>query len=344
MDTLATHENFQLGPFIAPRVWTGLWQLSSNAWGTASASKIRSAMGRHVALGHTAFADHYGGAEIIFGQFRSSLPSSDAVHVLGATKWCVFKPMVISRETVEAVIRQRMDCMRTERIDLLQFHWQDYDNHDYIAALEILRELQTEGLISAIGLCNFDALRTEEICTRFPGLIVSNQIQFSLIDMRPLSSMVATCEKHAVKLLTYGTLCGGFLADKWIDKPEPDPYSGALNPSQRKYLDMIVKAWGTWTLFQDLLRVLRVIGDRHGGLSVSNIATRWILDHPVVGAVLIGNSTGARLGCSEYPNDNLKVFGFTLSAEDRSDIDVVLGHSNGGRLFETIGDCGAEYR
>jgi hypothetical protein len=55
MDTLATHENFQLGPFIAPRVWTGLWQLSSNAWGTASASKIRSAMGRHVALGHTAF-------------------------------------------------------------------------------------------------------------------------------------------------------------------------------------------------------------------------------------------------------------------------------------------------
>ncbi|KAJ7281036.1 Aldo keto reductase [Mycena rebaudengoi] len=337
---MLAHETFTLGPHTVTRLWTGLWQLSSNAWGTASVSKIRGAMTRHLELGHSAFADHYGSAELIFGQFRSSLPSHDARRLLGATKWCVFKPMVISRETVEAAVRQRMECMRTERIDLLQFHWQDYDNHDYIAALEILCQLQNEGLITAIGLCNFDALRTEEVCTRFTGLIVSNQVQFSLIDTRPLSSMVATCDKHAVKLLTYGTLCGGFLADKWIDKAEPDPYSGTLNPSQRKYLDMIVRAWGTWALFQDLLRVLRVIGDRHGGLSISNVATRWVLDHPVVGAVIIG----ARLGCSEYPGDNLKVFGLTLSAEDRSDIDTVLERSNSARLFETIGDCGAEYR
>ncbi len=51
---------------------------------------------------------------------------------------------------------------------------------------------------------------------------------------------------------------------------------------------MIVKAWGTWGLFQALLSVLRVIGDRHGGLSIANIATRWVLDHSFVGAVIIG--------------------------------------------------------
>jgi len=51
---------------------------------------------------------------------------------------------------------------------------------------------------------------------------------------------------------------------------------------------MIVKAWGTWTLFQSLLRTLRAIGDRHGGLSIANIATRWVLDHPFVGAVIVG--------------------------------------------------------
>jgi hypothetical protein len=101
--------------------------------------------------------------------------------------------------------------------------------------------------------------------------------------------------------------CGGFLADEWLNQPEPDLYSGALTPSQRKvriypprrvavhnltttckYLDMILKAWGNWTLFQELLVVLRGIGDRHGGLSISNIATRWVLDHPFVGAVIIG--------------------------------------------------------
>src|SRR5262245_5947560 len=60
------------------------------------------------------------------------------------------------------------------------------------------------------------------------------------------------------------------------------------NSSPIQYLDMILKAWGHWDLFQELLAVLRLIGDRHGGLSIANIATRWVLDHPVVGAVIIG--------------------------------------------------------
>ena len=38
----ASPESFQLGPFIVPRIWTGLWQLSSNAWGSAPSPKIRS--------------------------------------------------------------------------------------------------------------------------------------------------------------------------------------------------------------------------------------------------------------------------------------------------------------
>ncbi|KAJ7364680.1 NADP-dependent oxidoreductase domain-containing protein [Mycena albidolilacea] len=335
------HETFQLGPFTAPRLWTGLWQLSSNAWGTASVSKIRQAMGRHVERGYTAFdmADHYGSAELIFGKFRASLESPNSV--LGATKYCVFKPIPISRETVEAAVRQRMERMRTTQIDLLQFHWQDYElKQDYILTVDILNQLKGEGLIAAIGLCNFDSLRTDEICTQFPGVIVSNQVQFSLIDTRPLYGMADICTKHGIKLLTYGTLCGGFLADKWIGEPEPDPYSGSLNPSQRKYLDMIIKAWHSWTLFQELLCVLRDIGARHDGLSVSNVATRWVLDHAVVGAVIIG----ARLGCSEYPDDNAKVFSVSLTDEDRRYIDDVLTRSNGSRLIRTIGDCGGEYR
>lgn len=51
---------------------------------------------------------------------------------------------------------------------------------------------------------------------------------------------------------------------------------------------MIQKAWGDWNLFQILLSVLRTIGDRHDGVSIANVATRWVLDHPFVGAVLVG--------------------------------------------------------
>ena len=66
--------------------------------------------------------------------------------------------------------------------------------------------------------------------------------------------MCQVCEKYNVKLLTYGSLvgqvlycleldcsnqgawfqCGGFLADKWLNTPEPDVYSEAFTPSSRK--------------------------------------------------------------------------------------------------------------
>jgi hypothetical protein len=56
--------------------------------------------------------------------------------------------------------------------------------------------------------------------------------------------------------------------------------------------------WGDWALFQRLLTVLRRIGDRHGGASIANIAVRWVLDHPFVGAVLVGTSTPFTFTCS----------------------------------------------
>ncbi|KAI0958237.1 hypothetical protein AcV7_004110 [Taiwanofungus camphoratus] len=288
---------------------------------------------------HCLPADHYGSSEIIFGQFKQSSP--DPERIVGATKWCVFRPTSPTRAVVEAAVQERLDRMQTTRVDLLQFHWQDYSDKGYITALRHLQDIQKEGKIATIGLCNFDAIRTDEICTELgPGAIVSNQVQFSLVDTRPLHGMADVCEKHNVKLLTYGSLCGGFLADQWLNESEPDLYSGKLTPSQRKYLDMIIKAWGDWSLFQSLLTVLRTIGDRHGGVSIANIATRWVLDHPCVGAVLIG----ARLGVSEHTDDNLKVFGFQLTEEDNAAIDAVLDQSNGSRLITTVGDCGAEYR
>lgn len=47
------------------------------------------------------------------------------------------------------------------------------------------------------------------------------RVQFSLIDTRPLDGMVHVCEKHDVKLLTYGTLvrlAGQTSGEKIADK------------------------------------------------------------------------------------------------------------------------------
>ncbi|EKM75128.1 hypothetical protein AGABI1DRAFT_109653 [Agaricus bisporus var. burnettii JB137-S8] len=331
----------RLGQVSVPRIWTGLWQLSSSAWGSADLDDIKKSMGRLVDSGYYFFADHYGPAESIVGDFARQLPDSSKLYI--ATKWCVFHKCIPTREVVLEAVKGRLRGLQTKRIDLLQFHWQDYNDKAYLDALYHLQCLQLEGYISNIGLCNFDTKHVDEICTQLgPGAIVSNQVQFSIIDTRPLHGMGDVCMKHDVKLLTYGTLCGNFLSDRWLGQPSPDPYGEevVLTPSQRKYLDIILISWGSWELFQSLLRVLRLIGDRHGGLSIANIAMRWVLDHPFVGGVLIG----ARLGITEHFTDNAKVFNFRLSPQDRADIEEILARSNSRRLITTIGDCGAEYR
>lgn len=61
-------ETFQLKDRQLPRIFSGLWQMSSPAWGAAPTSKIVNQFSNHVQGGFTAFdmADHYGDAEVIF--------------------------------------------------------------------------------------------------------------------------------------------------------------------------------------------------------------------------------------------------------------------------------------
>lgn len=48
-------ENFQLGTNLLPRVFMGLWQFSSPAWGTATRTKIHQDFRKHVDAGFTAY-------------------------------------------------------------------------------------------------------------------------------------------------------------------------------------------------------------------------------------------------------------------------------------------------
>lgn len=48
------------------------------------------------------------------------------------------------------------------------------------------------------------------------------QVQYSLIDRRPLESgLVSLCEEHCISILAYGVLAGGFLTDNWLDQEQP---------------------------------------------------------------------------------------------------------------------------
>ncbi len=216
----------------------------------------------------------------------------------------------------------------------MQFHWWDYGNAGYLDALKHLADLRHDGKIRHLALTNFDTERLRVIAEN--GIrVVSNQVQYSIVDRRPEARMATFCADHAMTLVAYGTLLGGLLSEKYLGRPEPQR-AELDTASLRKYTNMI-DTWGGWTLFQQLLGVLKEIADRHQ-VSIANIGVRYILDHPAVAGVIVG----ARLGVAQHIADNSRVFEFTLDPEDQAMIGAVLGRSRD--LIKLIGDCGDEYR
>jgi aryl-alcohol dehydrogenase-like predicted oxidoreductase len=136
-------------------------------------------------------------------------------------------------------------------------------------------------------------------------------------------------------LFTYGTLCGGLLSEKYLGQPEPR--GGELSTASLKKYKNMLDAWGGWSLFQELLSVLKEIADKHG-VSIPNVAVRYILDKSAVAGVIVG----ARLSVSEHLEDNARVFDLTLDTEENQRINTVLEKSTD--LYKLIGDCGDEYR
>jgi len=333
-------ERIELAPgYSISRIITGLWQVADieKERGVMDLGPAASSLVDYTESGFDTFdmADHYGSAELIAGNAKRLLQKTDQINgssgkVRFHTKWCP-KPGEMTLQKVRDGVLQSAERLDTDQIDLMQFHWWNYEHPHYLEAMEGLQRLKEEGLIHHLGLTNFDTDHLHFLLQE--GIqIISNQVVVSLLDRRALGDMSSLCLKHGVKLLAYGTVAGGFLSDQWLGKEEPN-LSGINDWSKMKYKRFIDQTGG-WDKFQQILRVLNEIA-RKKEVSITNVATRWVLEQPAVGAVIIG----ARLTESEHRSDNLNLFSFTLDQEDHQAITQVLRGTH-----QIKGDCGSEYR
>jgi aryl-alcohol dehydrogenase-like predicted oxidoreductase/enamine deaminase RidA (YjgF/YER057c/UK114 family) len=330
---VAPVERSELAPgFTISRVVTGLWQVADLERGgrTLDREAAARAMRPYVEAGLTTFdlADHYGSAEEIAGRFRSGHGDAGPVEIL--TKW-VPRPGPVSRDDVRAAVQRALERLRADRIDLLQFHAWSYADPRWLDCLFWLDELKTEGLVRCLGLTNVDTAHLA-IAVESGIDVRSNQVCYSLIDRRPGGPMTRFCLDRGIALLAYGTLAGGFLTERWLGRPDPG-LDGLETWSQMKYRRFIDEAGG-WTAVQGVLRVLGSVARRYG-VSMANVACRWVLDQPAVGGIIVG----ARLGQTEHVADTRRLFGFALDPAARSELDAAAA-----ALRPIPGDSGDEYR
>ena len=303
----------------ASGVIRGCWQLSRGHGPGWSRDLAFAALDSSAAMPgqlHLDCADIYTGVEELLGDWLASRRKATG-EVVVHTK-CVpdlAELPHLGRDRVRRIVLRSRDRLRREVIDLVQLHWWDLDVPGWVRAAEWLAELREEGVARHVGVTNFDADALGTLLDE--GIpVVTNQVQLSLLDRRPLGGLTDLCAERGVALLCYGTLAGGLLADGSfavgaLGSPPsgaapgstpsctaptdgmPESALGADSRSLTKYRLILDEVGGPGALHRARAALAR-IADREGA-SMADAAAAYALAQPSVGAVIIGLSR-RRLG------------------------------------------------
>ncbi len=318
-------ERLELAPgYSISRLVNGGWQLSAgHRPGSLDRKAVIGDLRSLVEAGLTTFdcADIYLGVEELLGGLVRDLKQSvGSEEIQIHTKFVPDRADLetVDRSGVTRIIDRSLQRLGVERLDLVQFHWWDYETPRYVEVAGWLVDLQRAGKIRLLGTTNFDTPRLRELVdSGFP--VTAHQVQYSLLDRRPEAHMVDFCRENGIQLLCYGSVAGGFLSARYLGLPEPtEPLP---NRSLTKY-KLIIEEAGSWELFQELLKALAAIGRKHR-VSPTTVAVRWVLERPQVAAVLLGTRHSAHL------EQNLEVFRLRLDEEDRVRLEEVQAGAPG---------------
>jgi aryl-alcohol dehydrogenase-like predicted oxidoreductase len=276
-----------------------------------------------VDLGFTTFdcADIYRGVEEFLGSVLKRVAGSGGsspvqIHTKFVPDLDVLPS--IDRAYVETIIDRSLTRLGVEQLDLLQFHWWDFDIPGFLDVARWLADLREAGKIGHLGVTNFDRHHLEALVSE--GIpILSNQVQYSVLDRRPAGDLSAFCREQGIHLLCYGALSGGFLTDRWAEVLEPPPE--IPNRSLVKYR-LIIEESGGWAVFQGILSALRAVAAK-SGVETASAAIRWVLDQPQVAATITGvDSLNQARGLQ-------RALELTLDEEDRRTIQDALEATTG---------------
>jgi aryl-alcohol dehydrogenase-like predicted oxidoreductase len=161
-------------------------------------------------------------------------------------------------------------------IDLLQFHvWEDAWARD-AEWQDTVAELKSNGTIRAFGLSLNRWQPENGIAAIETGLIDSVQVIYNLFDQAPEDALFPACRKHRVGViarvpLDEGSLGGKLTADTVF--PPNDWRSGYFKPRNLK---------------RTLERLDALKTDMPEGMSLSELAMRFILSEPTVTTIIPG--------------------------------------------------------
>lgn len=205
----------------------------------------------------------------------------------------------VSPDTIRPQLEASLKRLQTEYTDVYFVHWPQR-SEPLARTMEIFEELRQEGKIRAIGVSNFTVTMLE-MASRY-GIVDALQPPYSLIWRFIEEDALPYCRKHNIGIVTYSSLAQGILA-------------GAISLNTRYANgDMRPRSilWRSENLGKCLYTAerLRAVA-KELGVSVAQLALRWLISQPGVTSALVGartvNEIADNAGALDFdlPNDIL---------------------------------------
>ena len=178
------------------------------------------------------------------------------------------------RRELEASLRR----LKRDVIDLYQIHWPEPDDQ-IEEGWSTLTELQKEGKIRWIGVCNFNADQMRRAQAIAP--ITSLQPPYSIVSPEIEESILPYARQNGIGVIAYspmksGLLSGTMTKERYANLP-PDDFRKRAPAFQEPHLSRNL----------EIVDTLREIGNRHGR-SPGEVAIAWTLRRPEVTAAIVG--------------------------------------------------------
>ena len=276
---------------------------------------IDAAIGRGITLFDT--ADIYGGgggSEELIGEALGSRRE----QVVLATKFGMAMPDAGpeargSRRYVRKAVRDSLRRLRTDWIDLYQYHEPDGVTpiEETLAALD---ELVQEGLVRYVGSSNFTGWQIADASwtarDRRYEPFVSAQNHYSLLERRVEAEVIPACERFGVGQLPYFPLANGVLTGKYR-RGEPLPEGSRLGGNRTRAEQLL-----TDRTYDRVEALEKLAGSR--GVSLLHVAIGGLAAQPTVASVIAGATR------PEQVHANADAGSWEPSAEDLAAIDEIV--------------------
>jgi aryl-alcohol dehydrogenase-like predicted oxidoreductase len=290
------HRPFGSTRWKVSEVGLGCWQLGAD-WGDVSDEKalaiLRTAADAGVTFFDTADVYGLGRSESLIAQFRKSW-HGHVIHV--ATKLGRFPqpgwPKAgdvsrgnFSREAVRLHTEASLKRLNVDTLDLTQLHCIPTDELRRGEVFDYLRELQQEGKIRHFG-ASVESMEEALICLKQPGL-ASLQIIFNIFRQKPISTLFHHARRAGVAVIVRLPLASGLLSGK-IGRQTTFP------ADDHRHYNRDGQAFNVGETFAglpfdeavDLAEKLKAFVPP--GMTMAQMAMRWILDHEAVSTVIPG--------------------------------------------------------